>query len=54
MDPNPQVIQTECEVQFVFLHYGDLESCEVFDGISILFEVNVSIGVVSNAVEDLV
>ena len=53
VDPDAQVVQTERKVQLAVLHYSDLDSGEVFDGISVLFIINVDSGVVANAVEDL-
>jgi hypothetical protein len=52
MDPYAQIVQTKCKVQFVVLHYSNLESGEVSDGIPVPFEFNVSNGVVINAMED--
>ena len=54
MDPYAQIVQTKCKVQFVILHYGNLESGEVSDGIPVLFEINVSNGVVTNIMKDQV
>ena len=53
MDPDAKVVQTERKVQFAVLHYSDLDSGEVMDGESVLFEINVGNGVVAYAMEDL-
>jgi len=54
MKPHTQVVQTKRKVQFVILHYSDLDSGEVFDCESVPFEINVGNGVVTNAMKDLV
>lgn len=52
VDPYTQIVQTKCKVQVVVLHYSNLESGEVSDGIPVPFEINVGNGVVINAMED--
>jgi hypothetical protein len=52
VDPDTQVVQTECIIQFAVLYYSDLDSGEVFEDESVLFKLNVGNGVVTNAVED--
>lgn len=49
-----QVVQTKRKVQFAILHYSDLESGEVSDGIPLPFEINVGNGVVTNTMKDLI
>lgn len=52
MNPYAQIVQTKCKVHFVILHYSNLESGEVSDGIPVPFEINVGNGVVTNAMKD--
>jgi hypothetical protein len=52
--PYAQVVQTKRKVQFAILHYSDLESGEISDGIPVPLEINVSNGVVINAMKDQV
>jgi len=51
MDPYAQIVQTKCKVHLIILHYSNLESGEASDGIPIPFEINVSNGVVINAMK---
>ncbi|KAH8627325.1 hypothetical protein IG631_17093 [Alternaria alternata] len=52
MDPYAQIVQTKRKVQFAILHYSDLESGEVSDGIPVPFEINMGNGVVTNVMKD--
>jgi hypothetical protein len=54
MEPYVQVVQTKRKVQFAILHYSDLESGEISDGIPVPFELNVGNGVMTNTMKDLI